>query len=280
MKPGIYTDLSNEAYHNGPGVSKSVLDLVRRSPAHAKFAMDARKNQANDNSTAVQKFGSAFHAAVLEPAEYEAHWIAAPDIDRRTKAGRDAWAEFQETNAGKLIISASDMAQIEDMRSSVYAHPAAMALLDGDGLNEVSFYWIDQDTGELCRCRADRWRRDLNVIIDLKTTVNASPEHFARSIVDYRYYVQSAMYLDGVEAATGIPQTGFVFIAIEKSPPYSVGVYAINPTDVDIGRQHYKADLEVYAKCRAENNWPAYGNRIVSIELPGWFSARYIAAQD
>lgn len=33
MKPGIYYDLSNEAYHAGPGVCKSQLDDIALNPA-------------------------------------------------------------------------------------------------------------------------------------------------------------------------------------------------------------------------------------------------------
>jgi hypothetical protein len=32
IKPGRYTDIDNEAYHFGPGISKSHLDVVAHSP--------------------------------------------------------------------------------------------------------------------------------------------------------------------------------------------------------------------------------------------------------
>lgn len=65
MKPGIYTDLSNADYHGGEGTSKSLLDVVARSPMHAKALLDT----ANDNRvpTAAQAFGSALHTLLLEP---------------------------------------------------------------------------------------------------------------------------------------------------------------------------------------------------------------------
>ena len=35
IEPGcFYANLPNELYHKGPGISKSGLDQIRRSPAH------------------------------------------------------------------------------------------------------------------------------------------------------------------------------------------------------------------------------------------------------
>jgi exodeoxyribonuclease VIII len=65
MKPGIYPDISNADYHGGPGVSKSLLDLIERSPAHLKAALDAPRE--DRVPTAAQAIGTAFHALVLEP---------------------------------------------------------------------------------------------------------------------------------------------------------------------------------------------------------------------
>lgn len=70
MKPGIYDNISNAEYHGGAGISKSGLDLVAQSPAHYYHAANA----ANDNErvpTAAQAFGTAFHALLLEPEEFQ-----------------------------------------------------------------------------------------------------------------------------------------------------------------------------------------------------------------
>lgn len=67
MQPGVYEHLTNAEYHGSPGESKSLLDLVNRSPAHYR----ARQLAANDNeATAAQRIGTAFHALLLEPQEF------------------------------------------------------------------------------------------------------------------------------------------------------------------------------------------------------------------
>src|SRR5690606_28865958 len=67
MKPGVYAGIPNAEYHGGPGISKSGLDLIHRSPLHYKAVVDG----ANDNEpTAAQMIGTAAHALILEPAEF------------------------------------------------------------------------------------------------------------------------------------------------------------------------------------------------------------------
>lgn len=74
MEPGIYPDIPNDEYHKGPGVSKSGLDLIAKSPAHYYHAVNA----ANDNErvpTVAQAFGTAFHALLLEPEVFKAEYV-------------------------------------------------------------------------------------------------------------------------------------------------------------------------------------------------------------
>lgn len=64
ITPGIYSPemLTNEAYHGGQLVTKSKLDLVDRSPAHLKHALDNPREE-----TKALRVGKALHCAVLEP---------------------------------------------------------------------------------------------------------------------------------------------------------------------------------------------------------------------
>lgn len=363
MKPGVYSDISNDDYHSGPGISKSGLDLIARSPMHYWHAV----NSANDNQpTAAQAIGTAAHCLILEPEQFAKRYCLAlrPSdvphaIDNRdqlvamvqalnaerlpklatggSKAeqierilaaqhehGHETWvpdqlgsmtasdlkeiiqqmnssrtgllpisgtrhelaellrangvdvtlwsdvqAEWLENNQGRIILNQDQWDQIHGMRDSVMDHLSASALLRAPGDAEMSVYWNDPETGVLCRCRPDYWRHD-NVVVDLKTTEDASPEGFARSIANWRYDVQAAFYTDGIKSATGRDVRAFVFIAVEKKPPYAVGVYVLDSASLELGRAQYRADLYVYAECVEDESWPGYSNRIETIELPAW----------
>lgn len=89
MKPGIYQDISNEDYHNSPecnALSAGGIKSILKTPAHFKAA------QTGNSPTPAMIFGSAAHSYILTPQLGEV--VQAPDINRRTKAGKEEWAEF------------------------------------------------------------------------------------------------------------------------------------------------------------------------------------------
>lgn len=368
MKPGVYEGIPNAEYHGGPGISKSGLDLVHRSPMHYNAVVTA----ANDRTpTPAQEIGTAVHMAILEPEEFAKTYCLAlrrsdvpdaiddrevlvemvnklnegrlpklltggnkgelverilenqpvetwtteqlnamksPDlkeiinqlnVDRPGKLSTsgsrhelanllrengvevtlwsDVLEEWQRNNSERKVLSPEAFEQIFAMRDAVMNHQAAFAIL-----HHVK-----------------------DIIGDLKTTEDASPEGFAKSIANWRYDVQHAYYMDGTRLALEQgkctpphegkaelsvywtdPVTGvlcrcrpdfwrgypkhFAFIAVEKKPPYAVGVYVLDSEGVEIGRAQYQHDLRVYAECVRTGVWPGYGDKIQTISLPGW----------
>lgn len=194
-------------------------------------------------------------------------------------------AEWDAKHEGAQVLPADDWARLHAMREAVMAHPAARALLTGaPGRAEMSVYWVDAVTGELCRCRPDWWRAD-GVLVDLKTTEDASPEGFAKSLVNWRYHVQAPYYVDGTAAAWDAghaPQgwerpKAFAFIAVEKKAPHGVGVYVLDQESDALGRIEYRADLSRLAECKRTGVWPGYGDAIQPLGVPQWYLHRNAA---
>jgi exodeoxyribonuclease VIII len=262
-QPGVY-DLPNNTYHSGPGISKSGLDKIHRCPAWFRHCLDNPPEQ-----TAAMRLGSAVHTAVLEPEKFDAEFVVAPVVDKRTKKGKEQWAEFCEASAGKDVLTGQEGETIQRIRDAVFAHPAARACLQVPGQAEKSVFWRDSATDELCKCRPDWWRND-GIIVDLKTTRDAAPESFSKSAYQYRYHVQAGYYMDGLELATGERPRGFVFIAVETAPPYLVSVYAADDQMVLFGQVQYRKDLDLYAQCKAKNMWPGFPEEVLSLHLPPW----------
>ncbi|EHG3885903.1 exonuclease VIII, partial [Salmonella enterica subsp. enterica serovar Cerro] len=194
IQPGIYYDIPNEAYHAGPGVSKSQLDDIADTPAiylwRKNAPVDTEKTKSLDT-------GTAFHCRVLEPEEFSKRFIIAQEFNRRTSAGKEEEKTFLEECArtGRTVLTAEEGRKIELMYQSVMALPLGQWLVESGGYAESSVYWEDPETGILCRCRPDKIIPEFHWIMDVKTT--ADIQRFRTAYYDYRYHVQDAFYSDG-----------------------------------------------------------------------------------
>lgn len=263
--PTIRHDLTNAEYHASPAISKSGLDLIRKAPALYQW----RRSNPTEQTPAM-RLGTLTHTVVLEPEVFARSVIARPEgIDRRTSAGKADWAAFELEAEGREIITNEEGAKLAAIRDAVHAHPAAAKALGGSPTIEQSIFWTDPTTGVDCRCRPDAVT-ERGVIVDLKTTRDASPDGFAKSVAQYRYQVQAAFYSDGYKAAFGEAPRGFVFIAVETEPPYLVAVYVASETMTQRGRIDYQTDLDTFRRCQDADTWPGYSDAPLTIDLPKW----------
>lgn len=261
VRAGIVKGISNEAYHKAAGVSKSQLDQFAKSPAHYLASLTTPRKE-----TEAMRIGTLFHALVLEPEK--ANFVVGPNINKNTKEWKAFKAEAEA--AGQVVIDEGDNAMLQGMVASIKTHPAASALLSGPGIAEGSCWWYDERSGELCRCRPDFYREDIGVIVDLKTTEDASQAGFTKSVANFRYAVQAAMYADGVETSTGVPVKAFAFIAVEKQPPYAVQCFQLDFQAMEAGRVTYQNLLLDLADCKISGKFPAYSDKVETISLPNW----------
>ena len=262
--------MDNTDYHAHPAISKSHLDQVAKSPLHY-FARYLDPNRVATEPTAAMAIGSAVHTHVLELDQWDARYVSAPDgIDRRTKAGKAEWEAFTTAATGRTVLPKADADLVMRMAHSVFSHPAAAMLLALPGKAETTHMWTDEATGLQCKCRPDWLTDDGRLIVDLKTTEDASPRGFARSIAQWRYHTQASWYLDGVEQSTGTRPEQFLFVCVEKKAPYACAVYAADAEMIDAGAQTAARDLDVLATCKAANAWPGYSDQIEPISLPAW----------
>lgn len=258
-------NLPMQDYHRAEGVSKTALDKVAQSPAHYLHWLQEPEPEPTD----AMQTGKAFHMAVLEPDLFESQVVTAPDVNKRTKKGKQDLEDFYAEHNDKLILSPDQTELVQAMRDSIYQHRAARACLSAAGSPEVSVFWEDFITGETLKCRPDYWRQD-NIILDLKGVRDASPEGFRKAVFNNRYHVQAALYQDGAQEAHGERPRGFVFIACEKEPPYLVGVYTLDAQALQLGHMQYRQDLEKLSRCKMVEQYPGYGDEIQELEMPVW----------
>lgn len=266
MKPGIYPNTPREQYEQVEAVNQSTLKLFSRTPAHARYAMLHKPAP-----SAAMELGTATHAAILEPDTVFERFAVAPKCDRRTKAGKDQWTEFEALNRGKILLKQDEWDQIAGMRGAVMEHATARELVKGKGQNELMAVAKDPDTGEVLKALMDRVTafQGWTVVVDLKTCEDASEWAFSRDCAKYEYHIQAAFYLDVLNAIAAHDRR-FWFVAIEKSPPFELAVYELDEDSLQQGRMEYRDRLAKFIECKKSGDWPGYGTGVFPLRLPEW----------
>lgn len=278
---------ANDQYHaDTTRISKSGCDKINRSPAHywANYLDPDREPR---EETKAFFTGSLLHTDILEPGEIEKKYIVLPadapgrDCLRHRNAKAPSpetlkniawWDRWLEQYGDKIIIDAKLWTRAQRIRDRVMNHSAARWLLERPAITEVAHTWEDLYTGAPCKCKPDRRLHEDFLLVDLKSTEDASVDGFSKSVLNYRYDVQGAFYLDGFNSGPApILHDDFIFIAVEKEPPFAVGVYRLPDEAVEIGREKYMRNLNTYMECKRTGVWPAYSDEVIDLRMPKYY---------
>ena len=242
----LNNDLTHSNYYNDTEyISNSMLNNISVSPEYFRFRQDNPQP-----ATAPMKLGSAIHMNVLQ--EFNKHYAVSPKFDKRTKAGKEDYAEFSKKHMFKDVISESDFHIIEQITMKLMKDRMVKALLQ-QGEPEKIIQWNNEHYDINCKGMLDYYREGADMIIDLKTTQDASYNGFMRSVRKYKYHKQAAFYLDAVKAQR------FIIIAVEKTPPFSINIFEMGDDIIDEGRDMYNHELESYKYCEENDYWPGAG---------------------
>lgn len=261
---------SAEEYHaDTTHVSHSALDVFRQSRRlyHGRFITGEIERP---EPTPAMRLGTLLHLAVLEPERFEVNVVSAPECDRRTKDGKAVWAAFCEESVGKVVASLDDMNLCRALMQAVKLNSIAAHWLGKGGHSEHTITWQDQEIGLLCKSRRDRFIESDNLLLDLKTCRDASPEAFAKAAASFGYNRQSAWYVDGHKAAFGA-EPRFLFIAICTQPPHEVACYELDADAIDLGRRQNRTALFQLADCIEHDDWLGpHEKQVTTLSLPRW----------
>jgi len=277
VAPGLVRGMSNDAYHQGPGVSKSKTDDIAPECGNSPrtyWAKHVNPDREPFTPTPQMVLGTAIHAAILEPDSFRSGYILAPEgLKKPTSSQLNAkkpspdtivqiaeWQQFQAEAAGKIILDAEDWESVLGARDAVLTHPTVRGLFQ-HGEAETSYFGIDPETGEVVKCRPDFDRIEFDgMIVDVKSTEDASPEGFGGSATKFRYDVQDPWYRDVIDLALGARAVvrSFGFVAVERKPPFQVGLYYSTPEQLLRGRAMGRRDLRRIVECREANHWPDF----------------------
>jgi exodeoxyribonuclease VIII len=114
----------------------------------------------------------------------------------------------------------------------------------------------------------------MKLIVDIKTTDDASPHRWQWSAVDYGYHRQAYIYQHALAVET-CQDYRFIFAVVEKPKPSTRGIpptvalYELNDETLIIGRHDAQMLVNEYEKRLETNNWQQpYSSGIVPLRLP------------
>lgn len=242
-------------YHAHPALGSSRLRELLKSPAH--FKANLRRE------TEALALGSLVHTLVLEPETFPDRYVVTPKIDGRTKEGKAAKAALADDP--RIAVDVETMGEASACATSIMGHIVYKQIRDAQV--EHTVFWTDAETGVECKARFDVLGP---LLVDLKTTRDASPKGFQRAIATYGYHLQAAHYMAGA-IANGMEPRGFLFACVETSAPYLPAGYLMGNPTLEQGERERREALLTYAQCLRDDRWPGYNDdRIEVIDLPNW----------
>jgi hypothetical protein len=255
METGI-KKISDVEYFAADGLSNSYLwRLISKTPAHAQISVIP---------TPAMDLGTAVHLAILQPEEASKKIIQGP-IDRKGNKWKDA-LEASES-AGNILLTEKDYTTAMKMRDRVWNDPNFAAILSGaDAKYETAAFWTYR--GYWCKLKLDVALP--SVIVDLKTSSDASPRGFAQSVAKFGYHQQAASYKYGWSQASGAAIDTFLFLVIETNPPYAPAIYELDAPSLAEGWASWNAAIRLYTQCVEANHFPAYAAEKVLLSLPDY----------
>lgn len=254
-----------------PGISASSFSDYFKSPQH--FWQNSSYNPARIKKPATPAliFGRLAHCLILTPEAFDDEFVIAPEINRRTKAGKIEYDIFLDTVGKRTVVATGDYSMAAVMRDAMFRNNAVRQLI-GNGMSESPVTWKRDDGDLMCKVRLDYARNGLT--IEYKTTENASPDDFAKSVASYGYHRQKAWQRDGYKEINGEYPRGSIIIAQDKTVHDAIAIYALDDNALAIGKQETDVAYRDICARMTTQNWEAYPAKIVPLTLPHWYKAK------
>jgi hypothetical protein len=285
---GLFLDLPASDYFTAPGFSHSMsqhMDPPAKLPVYLSTPREPKAHQI---------IGTLTHSKILEPSKPLPQIIVPPAqypapadsslvkskkvsigdlIDWNGNAKYCKRWYVEELKLGKLVLTQKEFDMVMGIVESVAKdEDAQSAFLAGQ--SEVAIFQNFNLGGTVLRKARLDWVPDNSpALVDVKTTLDASPGGFPKQIMDNGYLTQAVWYLDiWNDAMPNDRREFFVFIAVEKEPPYLVCCHKVHIgcAEMQQARAINTARIQRYMACVESKTWPGYPKGFPKVEFPKW----------
>lgn len=288
------TNCDPKAYHNfGPGkevisggklngyvLSRSELRAFGRNPSKWK-----RKKQ--KDTTEAMRYGNLLDAMLLAPDYFESNFTRRPDTypaegkkgeptTEKPWSGNSTWCKEWTEKTLKMGLTPF---KTEDETA---ARAAIDRMMEDSDIERVIRYstkqvfivvhYNDPKTGLVVPVKilvdiVPGSKPENDSLADLKSAADACGETWPSHVFKMGYHYQAAMYLDAYNACTGEDRQLFRHIVSESEEPYEPALRCLSSEFIELGRNEYQRDLELFCQCVVTDGWPGYkhesGSRMV-----------------
>ena len=226
MKNELILDLEMSQYRKLEGLSKHQLDSFSVCPAYYKWRGTQEWKASRD-----MEIGTCIHSLLLEG---RTDYVQAPEVNRRTNAGKAEWEAFCYDNQGKMVMNAEEVARIE---GATEAAKPLLGMVTAKKIIEGSMFW--ERGGMQCKGRPDLITeiKGKPAIVDLKTTSDIFK--FDSKFFSLKYDRQAAWYAYGLKQIFRIQEVDFYFLVVDTEMPHLA--QWVKPDDEVL----YNADLKL-----------------------------------
>lgn len=293
MTDGIHTDISIKDYHADREYdSSTTIKWAKQSLAHYHYM----RNKVQEDKPHFS-FGNAFELALLDVMAF-GDAVAIADTDMWLSKARNEKPDTDEENLKKtgvyqkekkqFLAGVDGRYQINDVGPHSYecitrmlescAKDSTIQRLIKGIEYQLSLFWHDDQTGLGLKTRPDISKRKNNVIVNVKTIEDGSPQSWSRELVKYDYPMQACIEMSGAVATGLMPSVdNYFWLVVEKVEPFNATIYEFDRNDIPTCMDQLDYQLHKLAKGKKEQKFPGYtqesdnAHGILTASIPPWY---------
>ena len=270
LKPLLseHEGMSLQDYHAHPAMSAHNLMDVQTSPQLASYNKSHPKEM-----TAPMLRGHIIHDAVEDWPGFHEKYAVAPDVDRRTKEGKEKWKIFEEASGNRTVITKAQEAMAQSCSYKAWEHPEAKLFLENAKFEKSGF-------GQVLQTRV-KARPDLDCskfsgdLVDIKSRQlgQAHQDAWLKDFFHWKTYIQAGLQVE-LWRQLGYTVNGYYYILIEHEPPYQVNVIGLDKEWIEIGITEVYRAVQLWQRWESNVMPTGYGTGHDLMTVPQWMMNR------
>ena len=236
-------------------LSFSSIKEFAKSPRHYLNYVTKQRTPPTD----AMKLGSMVHCMILTPHLFNEQFAVAPEINKRTNAGKEEWATFCSQHEGKIVVENEDFEHARRLADNALSNSYISSLVKG--CYDFEQEWRQDVDGLPYRGFYDGVAEDY--ILEVKTIKDGNPKSVMSDFLKSKYHMQAGLYshVSGKEV---------IYIVIETSEPYLSYAAPTDPKYTKLGMDDITDLNKKFSECLESGDFTGgydYHSEIV-IKLP------------